>query len=580
MKKFKDYKRYNVQEEGEQFFLQFMSQLLHKLTIDTYRARAMNSKTILMELYDVTDMVEKGIWNSVNIKLVSEEAMKLIEKDLIINKSNYVVSLKKVLQDAITGNGNYAISKSLLSGVILRLNQTYFKALIQGLKNSIGENSVPDIKWYTSSMVTELLANGFDRGYIEDKVEDVFLSSNKDFYQKFEYFAQVITPNTYVYQAILKIYPNDINLIPQQISDFEFLDNIPFNTTDPKIIKHLTSGDPRKLVKCNVAAKDPYSAAISARSLFGNSLDLLRFVIQDKVKIDIDDLCVIIVDGTEIIYESTPGLVGYIPNSLEWLPKIDHQLSRINHSSEISQTTKDKIKGALRYFRLSRESINMEHQFLNLWIALEHLLRTGERHSSIIEPITNFVPKTLALNYLTKVIRDTVELIKRSQIRFSPSISSHIDPYSLDKFIVLLENSELYDLFHRECSLNPLLKNRIEDMKELLSSPKSIKFAIEKNKKDIEWHLARMYRYRNKIVHQAAHDLNISGLTANLLSYLRDILNKVLFELSHNDTSSDLYEIYLKYQITYDSYIKALESTNSNKLDNSILIQPLKLIWP
>ena len=52
-----------------------------------------------------------------------------------------------------------------------------------------------------------------------------------------------------------------------------------------------------------------------------------------------------------------------------------------------------------------------------------------------------------------------------------------------------------------------------------------------------------MYRYRNKIVHQAAHDLNIAGLTANLLYYLREILNKVLYELATDDTLTDLHEV-------------------------------------
>ncbi|NMA68349.1 MAG: hypothetical protein GX958_02895 [Desulfitobacterium sp.] len=112
----------------------------------------------------------------------------------------------------------------------------------------------------------------------------------------------------------------------------------------------------------------------------------------------------------------------------------------------------------------------MLFDILGLWIALEHLLKTGEKHSSVIAPITNFVPKTLALDYLRRIIRDTVELIRRANIMLPPDIKDYLDKHNLEKFVTLMRDDTLCSLLQTKCSHNPLLKNRIDDMKTLLSS--------------------------------------------------------------------------------------------------------------
>jgi len=51
---------------------------------------------------------------------------------------------------------------------------------------------------------------------------------------------------------------------------------------------------------------------------------------------------------------------------------------------------------------------------------------------------------------------------------------------------------------------------------------------IKKHRANLKWHLARSYRIRNEIVHDAAIHLNIESITGNLKYYLTYILNGLL----------------------------------------------------
>jgi hypothetical protein len=69
----------------------------------------------------------------------------------------------------------------------------------------------------------------------------------------------------------------------------------------------------------------------------------------------------------------------------------------------------------------------------------------------------------------------------------------------------------------------PLLAFRAYTYKKYLNDS-TTKQLILKHKQNLEWHLARCYRVRNEIVHDAAIHLNIQSITANLRYYLIFIL--------------------------------------------------------
>jgi hypothetical protein len=249
-------------------------------------------------------------------------------------------------------------------------------------------------------------------------------------------------------------------------------------------------------------------------------------------------------------------------------------------STVLDRKSKDKLTGSLRYFRLSNEAVSVEQRFLNLWIALEHLIRSGVRHKSIIEPMADFLPKTLALNHVHRLGRDVVENVRRLNIRLPFEIIPPFRNRNVPDLIELCRNEARLATLLNAVNQNPLLDFRLRQFSDIVTDPKRIKAAIDKNYRDINHHLARIYRIRNRIVHSAAHDLRIWGITANLNYYVRTVLNILLYELSTYDCFPDLWSVYIKYQTAYDQYLSSLDKANTTAFQSTVVDNPLRLLWP
>lgn len=577
--------KHQITKPGQQFFIFLWLELFNRFTIDTYRFRAMNGKSILIEMIEVLEYVNKGIWDISNVVHVCAETLSLIKSDKVLQKEKYLEGLQKSIDELKNKPGsqdNQTRCKILLYNIVNDLKQKYVNEIIKGLKYSLLKENLDDIEWYTKSLATELINSGYDREFLYDSCRNFFFSDDtKTFTFKLNKFTQYLLKGHSAFTVYLKIYPNKIDAYPQRIMDYEFEKNLSISSENPKIVDYINTGDRRLFAVSTVDAVDPYSAAIIARSKLGSVLDIMQYGYQNN-NFRSEDQCLVYDNDNEtyIPCNSLPGLVGYFKNSGEWLSTIESQLTKIIKNNDIKQSAKEKLKGALRYFRLSKEAINIEHQFLNLWIALEHLIRTGARHKSIIEPITNFVPKSLALNYISRLIRDVTDNITRCRVIIPEPIRAYIDKNAREKFILVVRDQALFDMLANADNINPLLKHRLEELRDLLKDSKSIREGMEKNHTDINLHLARMYRVRNLIVHSAAHDLTITGITANLLFYVNDIINKLLYEMSCFDSFKDLWEVYIKYQFTYDQFVTYLKKDHKNEIRTNQIIKPQTLLWP
>src|SRR5690606_17154671 len=75
----------------------------------------------------------------------------------------------------------------------------------------------------------------------------------------------------------------------------------------------------------------------------------------------------------------------------------------------------------------------------------------------------------------------------------------------------------------------PLLSLRARKLKSHLfnSAEKRKKYILE-HKNNLKWHLGRMYRLRNELIHDAGLFENIENITSNLKYYLTFIINKLI----------------------------------------------------
>ena len=571
----------NINSDGQRFFIWLWKEQLHPLTIDTYRVRAMNSKSILKELYEVIEQVANGVWNSNNIKLVASEARELILCDKILKNKNYFGGLLNLISELVTSDKDFIKAKPILKGIIFDLENNYLNNCLDSLDKAIKSDSIECIEFFTKSIATELINQGYSKNYLLELCNEVFLNSDvRTFNCYFKEFVQNISLTKNNFTVTLKLNLGKEN-IPAKILDFSFYSEKDLKKDDvADIVKFFTGPEPKLFAQTTLEALDANSAALITKARFGYVLDLLYYGYQYKSRFNLYEKCLVQKDKEYCFCNSTTSLEGFHIDSLKWLQIVEKQLKIILESEKISISTKEKVKGALRYFRLCKESINIEHQFLNLWIAIEQLVRTGEKHKSIIEPIITFVPKIISLQHISRLIKNVQEDFKRCRVSIPGEYRISFNNKNKEKFIALIRDEKQFAEILKIKDINPLLRNRLQKLQIILSTSEEIRKVVNKNHNDIDLHLARMYRIRNKIVHNAAHDLSVSGITTNLVFYVTQVINTILYELTSCEFHSDIWDIFIKNKFTFEQLDILLKKDRDNQIPLEFIIAPLKYLNP
>ena len=110
---------------------------------------------------------------------------------------------------------------------------------------------------------------------------------------------------------------------------------------------------------------------------------------------------------------------------------------------------------------------------------------------------------------------------------------SLIQQRKIDSGTLYWEKDDMDDFINKENSL--LLKFRLLKMKSrLFTEHRDKKKAfIENHEKNLNRHIARIYRMRNELIHEAAIKQDIENVTSNLRYYLTFLLNQMIVYFSN-----------------------------------------------
>ena len=176
---------------------------------------------------------------------------------------------------------------------------------------------------------------------------------------------------------------------------------------------------------------------------------------------------------------------------------------------------------------------DIENQLLNLWIAIETLIPTEDKKTKISSILSSLNP-FLEFNYVSKII----DSIRKSLIRWDKEIFEQemkkIDndhPFELQTFIRFLcckeyedNRTKMYELLGRE----EVLRFRVFTYANSFKNVKNIRKLIAGHRQKSYWHVRRIYRARNLIVHSGKNPGSIEVLVENLHNYLDLFLNQTI----------------------------------------------------
>lgn len=531
----------------EKFFIEKSIELLYYGTIDSYRVKLNNSKTILEELKYCIDEFDIGRIRHFNTikgkekdkKALVDEVIKFVNEDenyldFISVSKDYLLTILKELNEH-----NYKKVSATLH-ILLKENEDYLSRIIEALKILIDTDltdfdHLSKIDKVLNLLFSELVSKGFSKGFLYKFFYGVFVNNllpTKEFNFQFRSFEQRIlnveSEHTIIYRldTSLKVYEAVSSIHYSSIDLVDNIDDIHLNEESElinfRVIKHN-----RKFVKCKVNALDYLSALKKSNNLLSEYLDLLNLGLSDEF--------LYIHNRVLVIDEKKPNK-GAFQNNVNILDgkyavekaRYVHfisKLPRILENSDIINESKEKIKSAIRYLRLGNQSTEVEHKFINYWIGLEYLFSNYESQSTINRLKEHFI-NSHSLAY-----------VKRNLLSFKRNIKN-IDPASL---LLITEYSaednediKKESFFKQVCdnllSEYPLLAYRSYVLKNLFftNGKNSAYNYITNHKENLEIHFIRIYRLRNEIIHDAATNTNNELIASNLRYYLTFILNEII----------------------------------------------------
>lgn len=568
---------------SERFFVSLWAELFNKSTIDTYRVRVMNARSILTELDEVINDRANEETHLNNVYYVCQEAIRILKNDPICSKhfiaeTSYVVKCLKKTDDELKKIKDL---KALIHKVRIlqkELEENYLKLLIKDLGEAIFDSDdLSKTLVLTNSLATELIQSGYSFEYLYRR-KFLFLDgqSGRTFKERWTQFAGDIREPSRSFRVLLKFHGCG------DLAGMEEAFNIKIDTN---FLKKLNTEEESKFESlvgtyigtiANIAAPDPYSAAYKALNNFWFLEDLIRFEFRTSEVLLTQKALIYDENDNSFLVELNRQPIGFQPSGrIERFQKYVESFNKVldKDNKVLDRSSMERIRNSFRYFRMSLDSKFPESRFLHCWIALEFLMKTGSQ-SSIISPIIQFVPKILALKYLRKLVVDFSANLTRCKadrgILFRLGINESGGGYKLNELLSALKDPGKKEGLITACT-DSLLRFRAEELCTMLAASANVKTRLAQHLEDVRWHLQRMYRTRNRIVHSASVGINLLQLKSNLSYYYDNIFSTLLYQAGNSSNPATLEKIMMNQEADFEYFSEKLES---NSLTNDDILFP------
>lgn len=563
--------------ESQIFFIQAWYSLMHRNTLDSHRARCMNSANIIRELQRLICLREEDKRVDRDIQMVAREALEILESDQIIEHfSLHTKRLYPLLNEFAADNKKKGkeekdrqLASYYLKDFASDLDERYLNLLFDELNNAVCENHDHETIFnLTNSLLSVMVDMGHSTTVLFSAVKNILCKQGgEDFQSRFNHLRHLLTQDVNEFELTFKLrnfskFHHSMN----QLGPIKFLHDVNISTTDESIQKFLSKGLNVVFAQIKAEGLDAEATGINGKQQLDNMLDLIRFELEGNI-IDVDDQFLAIREDNS--FRKLLKLPSQIPNPRRNIKNSEFKdflgdVEYVTSYAPISEESRKKITSAFRFYRLGRDAVQYENKFINWWTALEYLVRTGDE-GSIISEVEEKITNILLLNYATKHLKSYIPACIFCGMEFD---QSGIDPVD---FYNTIQQPEEFEKIKDNLHKSPLLKYALIKFQKHTQDPSAIHNFLKRHENHLRWHMNRLWRMRCDIVHSANYTINITLLSANLEYYLKTVLWLILKFLRANPCIESIEELFMRT----DSAVKRLK-VGLKENDKSLFYETLK----
>lgn len=551
----------------EKFFLELWYGMTHESSLDSYRVRCLNARTIIREL---DQELRIGRARPDEFQDLCAEAEEILSLDPLVAKSfsRHLGLLQPLLKnpplveekkkDAQTEQ-KFREFRFLVADFAVTLERDYCKQLLAALPDTIvgGTNEA------TVVVVGSLLSDLVDQGWPLETLfswVDVFFKKKHPPYDTFNgnlrFLLQQLAWGKQPYRVILRFVgssklANFGDFVGFQFRSAPGFTPLPGNSEASNRQRKFAFVTPFTIfAETKVEAVDLTSAAIKAREKFEQCLDQLRFNFEPE-PLKVDPRCFVERLGDHhtdirVVRHLVPNPHHHLQADAfrDFSDQIEVRLNR----AVIEPESHQRLRAAIRHYRFGSDAETFKDKFLNWWMGLEFLAHVTEGEK-IGQTVARHASDALSQRYLYRLVSDLVRTLKTQPIVWDNDLATASGAATLNELeyhgaLKLLQSQPLAAKLASSFPDNPVGAMRINRLAGVFQDPKKTAAFLTAHHRHLHWQLGRLYRIRCCIVHGSQVRFQLPLFTANMEFYLKELIIVCLRSLTLNDHVASLREVF------------------------------------
>jgi hypothetical protein len=578
-----DWTAWGVSSGLEKLFVLLWSELFDDTTLDTWQPRTSNIRSVLEEIVRACEIAREYEPYGHNIPELLREADLIASMDPILTK--HFPHVREYLAGLTKDDPRKKLEAVQRRAVVLLGHlHSYRDAIVSTLRELVAAGDArqkEDLLRLGMTLGTELSVTGYSD-------------------------AHLLTGLTILQDPSLE-FPARVDALLHAFSGVEKLFDCTYALRGPTFIARLatknvryTLGPPAAL---DGADEEAFFAKAAPTDLFAtvrvNALDPLtardaaapRIASMIAAVAAFERETTVSLKGTQLLVRprgERAQLVAltdtrrfYAPSSRDAEKRV---VQLVHLQNAMRDDDREQLDAALQYHRLAIGAQTDEARLVNLWVALESLLRRSEG-ASIIERLSSHVPQAVALTNVPKIVTGLAIYLRHYWAahgieRFRP-IFEHVHPKRLapaDLLEVLLETDDgprinaLLAAVHD----HPLLVYRLYRYKvRTLKSGESVATNLSHHRQNVDWQLRRIYRSRNEVIHRAYCPRGTAKLLVHLHAYFIQLVDAIIHNLRTAGKAWSIPDALEHRRLLFDHLLSEL-STEKTRITRSALLDPAR----
>lgn len=520
----------NFRHDGLLYFAQRIEEMLFSYTSELYSVPIMNTHLLVLEYLNTARLVKEKTIPDSQLKNVMEEFQESFKSDSIIQENVGKNFCDDVLDKLNTSNVSY---QEKIMWYLYSVLKQYPKWCISYLKRVVRqEKEKMKIEKALRCFIPELIGGGYSGEYIYYYTKKIFFEAPVNSIEALNVFLDRFDfkeKNYDVYVAVGKSA-----LLFKDILQKRLAANFgPFSDCKDLIYDHKRY----VLLKLSVKDFDERKAANQAYDDLNIFFKYYNFLGNIKDTWMQNTGKVIDENGNISFVELKP--LGYRKKQME-----DDKTSTGLMTEKIVSMLIFNAQDALVYIdkavmmhNTAVAEKNLSNGFLNFWSVLEILFITDQDSGKIAEIEKKFVP-IVQRNYASMIfgtLEDVLEdaLDKSYLDELKEKIGEYNETTWLAEVVILKEYTGIRKELYEKLRDYPVVRSRIAQLSKTFSEKESLNAEIARYTQRIRWHIRRLYKTRNAIIHSGEAPDELRMLGEHLHAYVDVCLYEIIVELSN-----------------------------------------------